>query len=98
MSTKTSIIVFGDQTEESWLQFKDLSRRSRHSPAAQKFLESASDALRNELSKCSQYDRTSFNHFYSFADLADKHARGGILDTAVETVLHCVTQLGSLIM
>lgn len=98
MSTKTSVLVFGDQTQDPCPLIKDLIRRSRHSPAAQTFLQSASDALRHDISNLSRIERDAFHSCYSIADLADKYAESGLLDTAVATVLHCVSQLGNLVM
>ncbi|KAL8724560.1 MAG: hypothetical protein Q9166_007882, partial [cf. Caloplaca sp. 2 TL-2023] len=98
MSTITSVLVFGDQTQDPCLLIKHLLRRSRASPAARSFLQKSSDVLRDETSKLSQIERAIFKSFYSIADLADKHSQRGILDTAVATVLHCVAQLGHLII
>lgn len=98
MSIKTSVLVFGDQTQDPCPLVRDLVRRSRHSPAAQTFLQSASDALRHDISRLSQIERDAFQSCYSMVDLADKYAESGVLDTAVATVLHCVCQLGNLAM
>ena len=98
MTTKTSILLFGGQTQDPYPQVKDLIRRSRHSPAAQTFIYSVSDALRYDISRLSQTERAAFQSFNSVTNLADKYTASGILDTAVATALHCVSQLGSLVM
>lgn len=98
MAPRTSIVIFGDQTEDPWVLIKDLSRRSQHSPAAQKFLQCSSDALRDEVFKLPQHESAAFESFHSIVDLADKYAQSGVLNIAVSTILHCVAHLGNLIM
>ena len=98
MSTTTSILVFGDQTQNPCLQIKDLFRRSWALPAAQFFLQISSDILRAETSKLPQIERAIFQSCSSIADLADKYVQRSVLDTSVATVLHCVAQLGNLVM
>ena len=98
MAPKTSIVIFGDQTEDPWVLIRDLSRRSHHSPAAQSFLQCSSDALRGEIFELPLHERAAFQSFYSIVDLADKYAQRGLLDIAVSTGLHCAAHLGNLIM
>ena len=98
MSDTTSILVFGDQTQNPCLQIKNLFRRSRASPAAQAFLQTSSDILRAETTKLSQLERSIFQSVSSIADLADKNAQRNVLDPAVATVLHCVAQLGDFVV
>ena len=64
MAPRTSIVVFGDQTEDPSVLIRDFSRRSHQSLAAQTFLQRSSDALRDMVLRVPQPERPASH--YSF--------------------------------
>lgn len=92
------LLLFGDQTVESYPTIKLLARQSKDSLTLQTFFRRTTDALQSQIAKLNVFERARFFTFDSILGLAESHVQSGVNDVVVSTVLLCTAQLGSLIM
>ncbi len=98
MARQTDLLLFGDQTGETYPVILKLFRHSKHSQYLQDFLRKTTDALQYQVSKLQPTEQERFFSFDSILGLSEAYSQNGVNDAAVSTVLLCVTQLGSLMM
>lgn len=92
------LLLFGDQTVESYPTIKHLARQSKDSVTLQTFFRRTTDALQSQIAKLNVFERAGFFSFDSLLGLAEAHVQSGVNDVVVSTVLLCIAQLGCLIM
>ena len=92
------LLLFGDQTVDSYLTIKQLARKSKDSPSLQLFFQKTVDVLQYHIGKLQIAERERFFSFDSIIGLAEAHARSGVNDVVVSTILLCIAQLATLIM
>ena len=97
-ASRSTLLLFGDQTAQIGHTIKRLYRQSRRSILLQTLFQKTTDALQCQTSKLQPFERQRFFSFESILGLAETYAETGVLDIAVSTVLLCIAQLGSLIM
>lgn len=96
--SQARLLLFGDATTEITATIRDLETKAKSSLLLGKFLDSALKGLQNQASNLDAFDRVRFSSFRSFDDLAQREIGNGSGDGVLRTVLHCVAQLGSLIV
>ena len=96
MTLPNNIVLFGDQTVDPCPIIKQLYRQSRDSLTLQALFRQSYDAVRREIATSEYSDRTLFPSFDSIQGLAEKQTERH--NEAVSTVLHCIAQLGLLLM
>ena len=98
MSGHRYLLLFGDQTVDSYSTIKQLARKSKESPSLQTFFQKATDALQFQIAKLHTSERERFSSFNSIVGLAEAQAQSGVHDVVISTILLCVAQLATLIM
>lgn len=96
MTPPNNVVLFGDQTVDPCPIIKQLYRQSRDSLTLQALFRQSYDAVRREIATLEYSDRALFPSFHSIQGLAERQAERH--NEAVSAVLHCIAQLGLLLM
>lgn len=98
MAVQKRLLLFGDQTVETYHSIKELARHSRRSSSLARFFRESNDAVNDVISGLHTSQRARFFSFGSILGLAEGYLDSGLNDVVLSTVLLCFAQLGFLIM
>jgi iron transport multicopper oxidase len=93
MSEKMAFLLFGDQSLDTHDFLADLCHRGNLSVLSRSFLEQVDTALREEVDQLPSLERQRLPNFSSIQDLNKRYHNGGVKNSAVDSVLLCITQL-----
>ncbi|KAH7120608.1 PKS16 protein, partial [Dactylonectria macrodidyma] len=91
------ILVFGDQTEKILPAIQELYRHAPNSLYLRRFLQVSHDVARRYFESLSAL-QSQRRYFDTFLSLADESAQQKHPDIIIQSMLHCVAQLGTLVM
>lgn len=90
------LLIFGDQSTDPCPSIWNLQQQAQHSPVLRCFLEATNRNLRCERTQLREKECGLLGRFESVASLAEGYSQQK--DAVASGVLHCIAQLGSLIM
>ncbi|PBP24177.1 polyketide synthase 1 [Diplocarpon rosae] len=97
MAEKMAFLLFGDQSLGVYEFLADFYQHGNPSVLALSFLDQVAAALREEVDRMSTIERQRVPYFSSIKDLNENYEVKKIKNSAVDSVLLCITQLANYI-
>lgn len=90
------LLIFGDQSNDPLPSIWNLQQQAQHSPVLRCFLEATDRNLRYQRTQLREKECGLVGRFESVASLAEGYSQQK--DAVGSGILHCIAQLGSLIL